>query len=246
MVALPVLFSFAPTLVYSPPKNYTNHLKNTSLSSPIFLYRQLALGSKGLSFAAFQMAIAGMQELFQAGKIENDALLTIIDFSLPSSQKRLFVINLLKGKLLYHTYVAHGKNSGKLMATHFSNRPNSYESSLGFYVTENTYRGKHGFALRLNGLESGINDNAFNRGIVIHSAPYASEKFIQAQGYLGRSEGCPALPPKIAPAIIQTIKNGSCVFAYSSGKHYLAASSVLQQIPDSLNNNFSTAANIRL
>jgi hypothetical protein len=235
-----------PIPANSPAKNKHLSLTISSPSTPIFLYQQLALGSKGLSFAAFNLAITGMQELIKAGKIDNDALLTIIDFSLPSSQKRLFVIDLLQNKLLFHSYVAHGKNSGKLMATRFSNRPNSYESSLGFYVTENTYRGKHGYALRLNGLEPGINDNAFNRGIVIHAAPYASEKFIRLQGYLGRSEGCPALPPQVAPTIIQTIKNGSCVFAYSANAHYLAASSVVHQISDTYNNNLYPTASLPL
>lgn len=245
IIALPAMFSFAPNFAYSPQNRHIP-LKNIAPSTHLSLYQQLALAYKGLSFTAYKMALAGMQELLQAGKIQNDAVLTIIDFSLPSSQKRLFVIDLLHGALLYNTYVAHGKNSGKLMATQFSNRANSYKSSLGFYVTENTYRGKHGFALRLNGLEPGINDNAYKRGIVIHSAPYASEKFIKAQGYLGRSEGCPALPPKLAPAIIQTIKNGSCIFAYSPSEHYLTASAIISQLPDSLSGNFSTAANFSL
>lgn len=238
-VALFTLFSFAPGKAYGPTA--TSNKSNVSKSS-FSLYQQLALAAKGLSYQAFEMAYTGMHELYEAGKIQNNQLLTIVDFSLPSTQKRLFVIDVIKGALLFNTYVAHGKNSGKLMATRFSNRPNSYESSLGFYVTENTYRGKHGFALRLIGLEPGINDNALNRGIVMHAANYVNEQFIRMQGYLGRSEGCPALPPKVSSAIIGTIKEGSCLFIYSSNQQYLAQSTLAQPLPDSLVQNLEANA----
>ena len=230
-VTMFTLFSFAPGKAYGPTA--TSNKSNVTKSS-FSLYQKLALAAKGLSYQAFEMAYTGMHELYEAGKIQNNQLLTIVDFSLPSTQKRLFVIDVIKGALLFNTYVAHGKNSGKLMATRFSNRPNSYESSLGFYVTENTYKGKHGFALRLNGLEPGINDNALNRGIVMHAANYVNEQFIRMQGYLGRSEGCPALPPKVTSAIIGTIKEGSCLFIYSSNQQYLAQSTLAQPLPDSL------------
>ncbi|MGC8751413.1 murein L,D-transpeptidase catalytic domain family protein [Hydrotalea sp.] len=225
------LFSFAPGKAYGPtaPSN-----KSSVTKSSFSIYQKLDLAAKGLSYQAFEVAYTGMQALYEAGKIQNNQLLTIVDFSLPSTQKRLFVIDVIKGALLFNTYVAHGKNSGKLMATRFSNRPNSYESSLGFYATANTYRGKHGFALRLNGLEPDINDNALNRGIVMHAANYVNEQFIRMQGYLGRSEGCPALPPKVTSAIISTIKEGSCLFIYSSNQQYLAQSTLAQPLPDSL------------
>ena len=179
------------------------------------LYESLDLEKLGLSRQAFAYALKGYQQLQEKGQLLNDAVLSVIDFSLPSTQKRFFVIDLNSDRLLYHTYVSHGKNSGKLMASNFSNRSSSYQSSLGFYTTGKTYNGKHGFSLRLIGLEKGINDKALERGIVIHSADYASERFAQQQGYLGRSQGCPAVPEEVHEKLIETIQNGSCLFIYS-------------------------------
>lgn len=190
--------------------------KNEALS----LYESLDLEKLGLSRQAFLYALKGYRQLQEKGQLLNDAVLSVIDFSLPSTQKRFFVINLNSNSLLYHTYVSHGKNSGKLMAKKFSNRNSSYQSSLGFYTTGNTYIGKHGFSLRLIGIEKGINDKALQRGIVIHSADYASEQFAFQQGYLGRSLGCPAVPEEIHKELIQTIQNGSCLFIYSPATIY--------------------------
>ncbi len=131
---------------------------------------------------------------YLAKKIKNADVLTIIDFSKPSTEKRLFVFDIQNMKVLYQTYVAHGVNSGTLYAKRFSNKPGSNMSSLGFYITGETYIGQHGYSLRLDGLETGINNNANKRAIVMHSADYASTGFINARGYLGRSYGCPAIP----------------------------------------------------
>lgn len=142
-------------------------------------------------------------------------LLTIIDFSKPSTQKRFYVIDLRTNRLLYHTYVSHGVNSGGKVANRFSNTVNSRQSSLGTFLTDTTYYGGNGYSLRLDGLTKGINDNARRRYIVVHGADYATESFIRRHGYLGRSWGCPALPEELSKEIINTIKGGSVIYAHA-------------------------------
>jgi hypothetical protein len=193
------------------------------------MYDSLRLNIMGLSKQAFQYAMQGFDYLVKAGKITNDKIISIADFSLPSTKKRLFIIDLAKNKILFNTYVAHGMNSGKEYASQFSNRPESNQSSPGFYETMNTYNGKNGYSLHLQGLERGINDNADSRAIVMHGAPYVSESMIQSQGYLGRSWGCPAVPENLHKPIINKIKNGSCLFIYSPDKSYLSRSAILKQ-----------------
>ena len=192
------------------------------------LYDSLRLNFMGLSQQAFQYAMQGFDYLSKAGKIANDRVISIVDFSQPSSKKRLFIIDLDRQKVVFNTYVAHGVNSGKEYAEQFSNRPESNQSSLGFYETMDTYNGKNGYSLHLQGLEKGINDNADSRAIVMHGADYVSEGFIQSQGYLGRSWGCPAVPEKLHKPIINTIKNGTCLFIYSPNKNYFIHSKILK------------------
>lgn len=192
------------------------------------MYINLKLNSFGLSEQAFNYAVKGYEYLRSIGKLNNDAILSIVDFSLPSSEKRLFVIDMENGKILYNTYVAHGRNSGKEYAKQFSNAPESFKSSLGFYITKGTYSGAHGFSLRLEGEEEGINDNALSRAIVMHSADYVNKNLIESQGYIGRSLGCPALPKKYYKPIIEKIKNGSCLFMYSPNSNYVSKSRLLQ------------------
>lgn len=199
----------------------------TPNNEALSLYELLDLERLGLSRQAFLYALKGYRQLQEKGELLNNAVLSVIDFSLPSTQKRFFVIDMNSNILLYHTYVSHGKNSGKLMANKFSNRSSSYQSSLGFFTTGNPYFGKHGLSLRLIGKEKGINDKALQRGIVIHSADYASERFVQQQGYLGRSQGCPAVPQEIHQELIQTIQNGSCLFIYSPAVVYLKQSKLV-------------------
>jgi hypothetical protein len=191
------------------------------------LYDSLGLNSLGLSKAAYDCAMKGYRYFLTTGQIANNMVISIIDFSLPSNAKRLFVLDLQKGILLFNTYVAHGRNSGKNMATEFSNNPSSLKSSLGFYITSGTYRGKHGYSLKLMGEEEGINDNAAERAIVMHAAPYVNESMIRSQGFIGRSLGCPAIPVKVHKAIIEKIKNGSTLFMYSPDEYYLSHSSIL-------------------
>lgn len=140
-------------------------------------------------------------------------LLTIIDYSKPSTEKRFYVVDLRKKKLIFNTYVAHGVNSGKKVATQFSNIINSHKTSLGTFLTDSTYYGSNGYSLRLDGLTAGVNDKARQRYIVIHGANYANESFIRKHGYLGRSWGCPALPKALSRKIIDTIKDGSVIYA---------------------------------
>jgi L,D-transpeptidase catalytic domain len=199
------------------------------VTKQLCVYDSLHLNTLGLSRQAFDYAIKGFNSLKSEGKIFNDTIISIVDFSLSSAKKRLFVIDLKHYKILYNTYVAHGRNSGAEYASEFSNDPSSFKSSLGFYITGATYKGEHGFSLHLEGEEKGINDNAYSRSIVMHCAPYVNEKMIRSKGYIGRSLGCPALPLKVYKPIINEIKNGTCLFLYSPDPYYLSHSSFLQQ-----------------
>ncbi|MBI2731330.1 MAG: murein L,D-transpeptidase catalytic domain family protein [Sphingobacteriales bacterium] len=173
------------------------------------------------------MAVKGLEKLKVSGLQMSDNIISIADFSQPSSNKRLYIIDLNNYTLLFQTYVAHGQKSGKEFAEKFSNRPHSYQSSPGFYITMDPYTGSNGYSLKLNGVEEGINDNALNRDIVIHGAPYVSEKLIGRQGYIGRSQGCPAVPQNLSHEIIETIKNGTCLFIYTGQSSYLQHSALI-------------------
>jgi hypothetical protein len=191
------------------------------------LYSSLNLGAAGLSENAFAMAVKGLDYCKAKGWASKQHIITVIDFSRPSTQKRLFVIDVAQGKLLLQSLVAHGKNSGEKYASRFSNKEASHQSSLGMYVTLGTYLGKHGYSLKLKGCESGINDKAYNRDIVMHGAEYVSDAFIAARGFLGRSEGCPAVPKKMNQKIIDYIKGGSCLFMYHPSPAYKKKSKIL-------------------
>ena len=191
------------------------------------LYNDLHLAANGMDPEVFELALKGFTKLSDEGKITNHDKITIIDFSQPSNQKRLYVIDLNKKRILFQSLVSHGRGTGELWAKSFSNEPSSYQSSPGFYITEETYRGHNGYSMRLDGLEKGINDNARNRAIVMHGAPYANESTINALGYLGRSEGCPALPLSMYKPVINTIKNGTCLFIYTPEQSYLDHSELL-------------------
>jgi hypothetical protein len=236
-----LLFIFAVPASDNGKKTVTANTINFTDSSGVatttnrfsVLYNQMNLESLGLSHEAFTYGLQGYMDLLSAGEIKNDHILSIVDFSLPSSKKRLFVLDLSTGRLLFNTFVSHGRNSGADMATEFSNDPNSNKSSLGFYVTGDTYKGEHGYSLLLDGKEKGINDNAQERRIVMHAADYVNEAVVKAKGYLGRSLGCPAVPPALHKAIINTIKNGTCLFLYSPDQYYISHSKMIGQ-PDTL------------
>lgn len=185
------------------------------------LYRQLNGNQFSLpTLASFTEAIVGFYQLKEKRLIDKDVL-TIIDFSLSSNTKRLWIIDMATHTVLTNTYVAHGKNTGEEFARSFSNQNSSLKSSLGFYVTAEVYNGKHGMSLKLDGLEKGINDNARARGIVMHAADYVSAGFIKGNKRLGRSQGCPAVPVELTPQIIEMIKNKSCLFIYHPSRTFL-------------------------
>lgn len=227
LVSLQLVAAFPANKEVVTTSDGTGNTSKADLAAYTSLYNNLHLGNLQLSREAFLFAVQGFHKLIAAGTLQNERILSIVDFSLPSDKKRLFVIDLLKGKLLFNTYVAHGRNSGETMATSFSNDLQSNKSSLGFYVTGKTYRGEHGYSLRLNGMESGINDNAYNRNIVIHGASYVNAKVVARQGAIGRSLGCPALPQGLHKAIIQKIRNGSCLFLYGPDPQYVKQSPLL-------------------
>ncbi|TGE28698.1 murein L,D-transpeptidase catalytic domain family protein [Hymenobacter metallicola] len=179
-------------------------------------FTQSGLTATGLSYPVFRQALVGYYNLQQRGLASAaKPLLTVIDFSRSSRLKRLWVVDLRKQRVLYHTLVAHGKNTGEEFAKAFSNKNGSEQSSLGFYLTGNTYTGKHGLSLKLQGLEPRYNSNAASRAVVVHGAEYVCEEFVRQHGRLGRSQGCPALPTDQASAIIRTIKGGSVIYAHA-------------------------------
>lgn len=188
------------------------------------LYDQLGLSKLGLNKNVFDKAITGWNKLLKQKQVEKPGILSIADLSQSSTAKRLYIIDMQNKSVLFNTYVAHGRNSGQEYANSFGNRPESYKSSLGFYVTGATYTGAHGTSLRLKGYEKGINDNAEERGIVIHGAPYVSEWFIEQTGRLGRSQGCPAVPEDLCKPIVERIKDGSCFFMFYPDSNYLRTS----------------------
>jgi hypothetical protein len=172
-----------------------------------------AASDAGLSTSVLALAVEAHDRVVAAGRSESP-LLTVIDYSKLSREKRLWVLDLDRDSVLAHTLVAHGRNSGGDQATHFSNDPGSNQTSLGTFVTGSTYVGAHGLSLRLIGLDPGVNDNALSRAIVIHAADYVNPDIVKSLGRLGRSLGCPALSPAMAPQIIDLIKDGTVVFAY--------------------------------
>lgn len=198
-------------------------------ASSMNVYTALNLASLQLSKDIFSLAIKGLKKLEAEGKLNNPNIITIADYSQSSSKKRLYVIDLKIGKLLFNTYVAHGRNTGEEFAKSFSNEEGSLKSSLGFYITEHPIVGSHtGYALMINGVEKGINDNAAKRAIIIHSADYATETFIKKHGRLGRSFGCPVLPPDMNKPIIESIKGGTCLFIYHPDNQYISGSTLLK------------------
>lgn len=191
------------------------------------LYNEITSDYPKPKYEIFEKAIKGYNKLKQNGILGDKNLLTVLDFSLSANKKRLWIIDLNKKKIVEHSLVSHGKNTGQEFAKYFSNAPQSYKSSLGFYITGNTYHGKHGLSLNLDGVEKGINDNAMKRRIVMHGAKYVSFDFIKKHGRLGRSFGCPAVPIEKNKKIIDLIKNKTCLFIYYPKKEYLEKSKLL-------------------
>jgi hypothetical protein len=229
---LPMIYKILPILVFVLSSFNTNKIKTTrntklpisTLKSKttnrtfedqvILIYSNLQSNNLALpKLESFKKAMKGFYEMKEKGFIKKD-ILTLIDFSLSSNTKRLWVIDLATNTILFNSLVAHGRNTGDEFANRFSNAAESFKSSLGFYATGEIYNGKHGKSLKLDGLEKGINDNARNRGIVMHAADYVSNFFIKANKRLGRSQGCPALPAEFTLEIINKIKDKSCLYIY--------------------------------
>ncbi|HLO79876.1 MAG TPA: murein L,D-transpeptidase catalytic domain family protein [Chitinophagaceae bacterium] len=200
---------------------------NKSLTFSSLLYFNSGLADSGLQFNVLDMAMKGFSKLRARGLAGADSILTIIDFSKSSKEKRLYVVDLKNQEITYNSVVAHGRNSGQEYARSFSNKPSSNKSSLGFYVTRETYRGSNGYSLKLEGTETGINDMAMARAIVMHGADYANESVINGKGFLGRSLGCPAVPEKINKKIIDKIKEGNVLFVYYPDANYIRRSKLL-------------------
>jgi hypothetical protein len=232
IIHLPFAFakSATGTKLFFQPADSVKKTASISIGlSPVVksVYDSLHLKISGLSQQAFDYAKKGLEKLTQQGKVINSSIVAIADFSLPSKEKRLFVLDLKNYKILFNTFVAHGKNSGREWANSFSNQPSSSKSSPGFYITHETYHGHNGYSLKLEGVEKGINDNAYERSIVMHGSDYVNQSFANARGYIGRSQGCPAIPEEEAVPIINTIKDGACLFIYSPDQKYLSRSTVL-------------------
>jgi hypothetical protein len=213
-----VLVSAAPARAAAPVSQ-----KSESLA------QQLLRQAPGLRASVLRMALDASDTAAKRGLVKRRDVLTVIDYSLPSSQPRLFVFNLATGKLLFRELVAHGKNSGGDRTTYVSNSPGSLATSIGLFVTADTYNGGNGYSLRLKGLDEGFNDMAWDRLIVMHGASYVSRAAINALGRLGRSWGCPAVRKEVARKIIDTVRGGSAVFAYYPEKTWLASSEWLRK-----------------
>lgn len=232
-IALFVLFFLSPNgKLFSEIKNnekrtVINVEKTDGVISEEVVYNNLKANQFSLpKLGSFAEALRGFYKLKQKGIISKN-ILTLIDFSMSSNSKRLWVIDLDTNTILYNSLVAHGRNTGDEYASSFSNSAESFKSSLGFYATGEIYNGKHGMSLKLDGLEKGINSNARERAVVIHGAEYVSDSFIRNNKRLGRSLGCPAIPLDLTKDIINTIKDKSCLFIYYPSKTYEALSELM-------------------
>lgn len=184
-----------------------------------------AIGS--IERSVFDLAIGAASCAVKSGAVGAPRTLTVIDYSQPSTAKRLWVYDLTTHELLYEELVAHGQGSGANLATKFSNDNDSHQTSLGLFVTDTTYVGRNGYSLRLDGLDRGVNDRARDRAIVMHGAPYVSDSFVKANGRLGRSWGCPAVSDLVARDLIDRVKGGGLVFAYYPDAEWLKTSKYL-------------------
>jgi hypothetical protein len=204
---------FKDTTSSHSDNNSNNYSVGSFVASKMYVFDSLHLEDAGLSKKVFEMALKGMARLIKTSGIREN-IISIIDFSQPSINKRLYIIDLDNYELLFNTWVAHGLKSGKELARSFSNKTSSYKSSLGFYVTGEAYSGSTGYSMKLQGMEKGLNDRAMRRGIVMHGADYVSEDYINTQGYIGRSWGCPAIALDFCHPIIDMVKEGTCLYIY--------------------------------
>lgn len=228
-----VLTSMSPAMArkFSDGKKFPSLLSSDEPSAVMgwvdSMYNKMHLDSFGLQHDVFFYACKGYQYLLSQNKLQRPDILTICDYSQLSNSKRLYVIDMVNGVILYNTYVSHGKNSGQEYASSFSNRNNSHKSSLGFMVTADTYRGRAGYSMHFDGMEAGINDNVRTRNIVLHGSFYVNGFRAEGGTPMGRSYGCPAVPFGEHEEIIDNIKGGSCFFIYSPDYMYTRSSRIL-------------------
>ncbi len=190
----------------------------------------LARSAPGIDSKVLGKAVSAMQ-CATANGMDPAARLAVIDFSRPSSEPRLWIFDLRSRTLILEELVAHGQNSGENFATSFSNIVGSYQSSLGLFRTQESYFGRHGYSLRMDGLEPGINDKARERAIVIHAADYVDPAWVDRQGRIGRSQGCPAVRPEVAKTVVDSLKGGQFMFSYFPDPEWLASSAYLNCEP---------------
>ncbi len=199
-------------------------------NNPPTLYSSLARTAPELNPDVLKRALSAMQCAVGNG-IERSERLAVIDYSLPSTARRLWIFDLRKQKLVLRDLVAHGQKSGENFATQFSNREGSYQSSLGLFRTQESYEGAHGYSLRMDGLEPGFNDRARDRAIVIHAADYVSPLWSKREGRIGRSQGCPAVRPQVARQVVDKLKDGQFMFSWYPDQRWLKSSAYLNCKP---------------
>jgi len=214
----PIIQAIAPISV---EENFDNHLDEVYYDSQLHL--------SGLAKDVFRLGMIGYYNLLNQQKIKRSDFLTIVDYGQASTKERLFVIDLDRHDLVHHTLVAHGQKTGGNYAKYFSNKSESHQSSLGFYSTAETYQGKYGYSLRLDGYDNGFNCKARERAIVMHGADYVSRDFIARQGRLGRSWGCLSLTRQDAPGVISDIRNGSCIYVHKDDSNFQSKSKWLNE-----------------
>lgn len=230
-IFLVLVFILSTFLYFSNAQNHLSKEKQLALKKAELnikeLYNELNAAQYNLSFEAFRYAYIGYQSLKKQQRLNGKELFSIIDFTKDCNSKRFYTIDLEKMKIVYNTYVAHGKKSGDRLATSFSDVAESNKSSIGFYITGSTYNGGNGYSLALHGDEKGYNSNLAKRSVVIHTADYANENYMARNGRLGRSLGCPVLPENIYKQIIDAIKDKTMIFAYYNDAKYLKTSKYL-------------------
>lgn len=226
VIASIILISSTSIFAIDPKSEKSELLTNFVEST----YNLLKSEGKKPDFELYKRGIVGYLNLKKQNKLSNSKYLTLIDFRLSSNKKRMWVIDLKSNRVIYHSLVAHGRNTGNEFAKVFSNTPNSNSSSLGFYLTGETYYGKHGLSLRLDGMEPGFNNNARKRAVVMHSADYVDPSYTDSYGRIGRSFGCPSIPVKGHKELINKLANKSCLFIYYPDKEYLKKSSLTDEV----------------
>lgn len=255
---------FSVTIIsWTPEDNYrlvnSKTTDSSKLVSPVkevfeqyitSLYQAANLQQAGLDLSVFQKAVTGYLNLKLANKLpENSSVITVVDLSKPSHEKRMWIIDVLTKHLIINTWVAHGSGSGDDVATQFSDINDSHQSSLGFYLTDNVYMGKHGKSLRLDGLDEGFNSTARARDIVLHAAKYVGQRTIDEMGRLGHSFGCPAVAPEVRDRIINTIKGRTVLFINGNDSNYnskyLDETALTNFVPDTTTSSVLTATNSR-